>query len=223
MKLQRSMMKTLRSVTVAIGLLATPMMAYAQACVGTPIAGGQYALEGGLGVGEGFKSYSGAVTANTVGPLSFNAGAALSKPDGGGDDITTLGVSGAYELTQLGRISACPTVGFAYSVLPGIELYGSEVKFNQMVVSGGFGLGTSLPAGSMNLTLFAVPQFLWYRTTASGEGDSESVTQNEFGLSTGLRAGVSSFYAGAGMSMTSVEDSDPVFNFGIGFVLGGRR
>jgi hypothetical protein len=207
---------------MSVGLLATPMMAYGQACVGTPIANGQYGLEGGMGVGEGFKSYGAGLNANTAGPLSFSAGAALSKPDAGGDDMTTLGVSGAYELAQVGRISACPTVGFSYSMFS-TDLLGEELDINQMMVPVGVGLGTTLPAGSMNVTLFAVPQFLWYRTTASMMGESDSETQNEFGLNTGLRLGVSSFYAGAGMSMTSVEDSDPVFNFGIGIVLGGRR
>jgi hypothetical protein len=223
MKLQKERhMKALRFVTLSLGMLATPVLAYGQACMGTPISGGQYGIEGGLGVGEGFKTYSGGVAANVHGPLAFAGGVAVTKPDAGGENITSFGGSGGYELVQSSRLSACPVVGLNYSTLSA-DFEGTEVDVNQIVVPVGLGLGTSLPAGSMDVTLFAVPQFLWFRTSVSANGQSESDSQNEFGLNTGLRIGVSSFYAGAGMSLTSVEDSDPVFNFGIGLVLGGRR
>lgn len=214
-------MKALRFVTMSLGLLATPVVAYGQACLGTPVAGGQYGIEGGMGVGEGFKTYSGGLNANLHGPLSFSGGVGITKPDAGGDNMTTLGVSGGYELLQSSRLSACPAVGVNYSMMS-TEVLGTELDINQLVVPVGLGLGTTLPAGSMNVTLFAMPQFLWFRTSVSSDGESASDTQNEFGLNTGLRIGLSSFYAGAGMSMNSIDESEPVFNFGLGFVLGGR-
>jgi hypothetical protein len=202
-------------------MLATPVIAYAQACMGAPISGGQYAIEGGMGVGEGFKTYGGGVAANVAGPLAFAGGVSVTKPDAGGENITSFGGSGGYELVQSSRLSACPVAGLTYSTFSA-DFEGTEVDLNQIVVPVGLGLGTSLPAGSMDVTLFAVPQFLWYRTSISTDEGSLSDSQNEFGVNTGLRLGVSSFYAGAGMSLTSVENSDPVFNFGIGLVLGGR-
>ncbi|HSK19305.1 MAG TPA: hypothetical protein VK912_09195 [Longimicrobiales bacterium] len=215
-------MKALRFVTMSLGLLATPVVAYGQACMGAPVGGGQYGIEGGMGMGEGFKSYTGGVNANLNGPLAFNGGVSVTKPDAGGDNITTFGANGGYELTQSSRLSACPTVGVSYSSFS-TDFLGTTVDINQIVVPVGVGLGTTLPAGRMNVTLFAVPQFLWFRTSGDVGGETQSDTQNEFGLNTGLRLGMSSVYAGAGMSMNSIEDSDPVFNFGVGLVLGGRR
>lgn len=215
-------MKAFRLAMLSLGMLATPVVAYAQACMGTPISGGQYGIEGGLGVGEGFKTYSGGVAANVMGPLAFAGGVAVTKPDAGGENVTSLSASGGYEILQGSRLSVCPTTGLNWSTAS-VDFDGTEVDINQIVVPVGLGLGTSLPAGSMDVTLFAVPQFLWFRTSIGADGESVSDSQNEFGLNTGLRVGVSSFYAGAGMSLTSVEDSDPVFNFGIGLVLGGRR
>jgi hypothetical protein len=203
-------------------MLATPVIAYAQACMGTPVGGGQFGVEGGMGVGEGFKTYSGGLNANMAGPLTFGAGVGITKPDGGGDNVTSLGASGGYELVQSSRLSACPVVGLNYSTFT-TDVVGVELDINQLVVPVGLGLGTTLPAGSLDVTLFAMPQFLWFRTTAKADGESASDSQNEFGLNTGLRVGTSALYAGAGVSMTSVEDSDPVFNFGVGLVLGGRR
>lgn len=215
-------MKALRFVTMSLGLLATPVVAYGQACLGTPVAGGQYGIEGGMGVGEGFKTYSGGLNANLHGPLSFNGGVGITKPDAGGDNMTTIGASGGYELLQSSRLSACPSVGLSYSMFS-TDVLGSELDVNQLVVPVGLGLGTTLPAGSMNVTLFAMPQFLWFRTSASSDGsDPVSDSQNEFGVNGGLRISLSSFYAGAGMSLNSIEDSEPVFNFGLGLVLGGR-
>ncbi|HEX2167212.1 MAG TPA: hypothetical protein VHG09_08220 [Longimicrobiales bacterium] len=215
-------MKALRFVTMSLGLLATPALAYGQACLGSPITAGQYGIEGGMGVGEGFKTYSGGVNANVDGPLAFGGAVGITKPDAGGENMTTLGLAGGYELLQGSRLSACPTVGVNYSTFS-TNILGTEMDMNQFVVPVGVGLGTTLPAGSMNVTLFAMPQFLWFRTSASSGGESVSDTQNEFGVNTGLRVGMSSFYAGAGMSMNSIENSDPVFSFGVGLVLGGRR
>jgi hypothetical protein len=220
--LQRRLMKALRYVTLSLGMIAAPVVAHAQACMGTPIGGGQFGIEGGMGVGEGFKSYSGGAAANLAGPLAFAGGVTVSKPDAGGDNITSFGASGGYELMQSSRLSACPVVGMSYSTFS-TDIVGTEFDMNQIVVPVGLGLGTTLPAGAMNVTLFAVPQFLWYRTSASADGESVSDSQNEFGVNTGLRIGASSFYAGAGMSMNSIEDSEPVFNFGLGIVLGNRR
>jgi hypothetical protein len=215
-------MKALRYVGMSLGLLATPVVAYGQACMGAPIAGGQYGLEGGMGIGDGFKSYSGGVAANLNGPLAFAGAAGITKPDEGGEDIKSAGLSGGFEVLQSSRVSVCPTVGVTYS-MASTDILGTEFDMNQIVVPVGLGLGTTLPASSMNVTLFATPQFLWYRTSISADGESASETQNEFGMNAGVRLGVSSFYAGAGMSMTSIEDDEPVFNFGLGFVLGGRR
>lgn len=214
-------MKALRLVTMSLGMLATPVIAYAQACMGAPISGGQYGIEGAMGVGEGFKSYGAGVAANLAGPLAFAGGVTVTKPDAGGESLTTFGASGGYELLQSDRLSACPVVGASYWT-ESADFDGTEVDVSQIIVPVGLGLGTTLPAGSMDVTLFATPQYLWIRSSISSDEGSLSESQNEFGLNTGVRFGVSSFYAGAGMAMTSVENSDPVFNFGIGFVVGGR-
>lgn len=215
-------MKALRFVGMALALLATPVVAYAQACMGAPIAGGQYGIEAGMGIGDGFKSYSGGVAANLNGPLAFGIAAGITQPDEGGENMKSAGLNGGFEVLQSSRVSVCPTVGVIYS-MASMDILGTEFDMNQIMVPVGLGLGTTLPASSMNVTLFATPQFLWYRTSLSADGESVSDTSNEFGVNAGVRFGVSSFYAGAGMSMTSMEDDEPVFNFGLGFVVGGRR
>lgn len=214
-------MKALRFVTMSLGILATPVLAYGQACMGAPISGGQFGIEGAMGVGEGFKSYGGGVAANLSGPLAFAGGVSVMKPDAGGENLTTFGASSGYEVIQSERLSVCPVVGATYTS-ESAEFEGSEFEASQLVVPVGLGLGTSLPAGSMDVTLFATPQYLWIRSSITSDGTSLSTSANEFGVNTGLRLGVSSFYAGAGMSMNSIDNSDPVFNFGLGLVLGGR-
>lgn len=214
-------MKALRFVTMSLGMLATPVLAYGQACMGAPISGGQYGLEGAMGVGEGFKSYGGGVAANVMGPLAFSAGVSVTTPDAGGENFTTFGASSGYELLQSSRLSVCPVVGANYTS-ESEEIDGTEFDASLLTVPVGLGLGTSLPAGSMDVTLFAQPQYLWIRSSVGIDGTTVSQSQSEFGLNTGLRVGVSQFYAGAGMSMNSIDNSDPVFNFGIGLVLGGR-
>ena len=215
-------MKALRFAVLSFGVLAMPAAVQAQSCIGVPAGAGQYALEAGLGVGEGFKSYTGSLTANLSSPISLGVSGGLTQPDEGGEDMTTFGAGAAYELAQLGRLSVCPAVSASYSMMSS-DIVGVEVDINQIAVPVGLGFGTTLPAGAMNVTLFAMPQFIWYRTSASAGGESDSQTDNQFGLNGGVRFGTSSMFAGAGMSITSADEAEPVFSFGLGVVLGGRR
>lgn len=215
-------MKALRFAVLSLGMVAVPAIVQAQSCIGVPAGAGQYALEAGLGVGEGFKSYTGSLTANLSSPISLGVSGGLTQPDEGGEDMTSVGVGAAYELAQLGRLSVCPAVSASYSMMSS-SVEGVDFDLNQIAVPVGLGFGTSLPAGRMNVTLFAQPQFIWYRTSASAGGESASETDNQFGLNGGVRFGTSSMFAGAGMSITSAEESEPVFSFGLGLVLGGRR
>jgi hypothetical protein len=217
------MMKRLLTAAAVLALL-TPAVAAAQACIGVPTTGGQFALAGEVAFPENATSYGADITADLVGPLSLGAGFAITKLDDIDENVTTFGGQAAYELPGV-SVSACPVVGAEYSTWSDTFLAGS-VDISQLVIPVGLGIGTILQAGSStDILLFAVPQFLHIRTTieASDGVDSidETESDNEFGAEAGVRFVFGSIFAGGGVFMTSIEDDDPTFNLGLGVVFGG--
>jgi len=212
-------MKRILTLTAVCAVL-TPGFAAAQACIGVPTMGGQFAVTGQVGFPENARSYSGEFTADVVGPLSLGAHIGVTKIDNVDGDVTTFGGQAAYEVSGT-SISACPVVGAEHSSR-GEKLLGLTVDTNVLVIPVGLGIGTLLAAGaSTDVVLFAVPQFLHIRTTVDGTGQ-DTVSDNEFGAEAGARFVFGSIFAGAGVFMTSIEDDDPTFNVSLGLTFGGR-
>jgi hypothetical protein len=199
----------------------------AQACLGLPTMDGQATLSGNVGFLENARTYGGAGSYNMAGPVTLGASVSITKPSNVNQDITNLGVLGAYDLGLAG-FSACPSAGAQYSTFSA-QYFGSFVDATALIVPVGVGLGTAIPVGtgSSRLILSAGPQYLYIRTKLdfstpilSGEG---SRTEHEFSLTLGGALHMSQVYAGAGVSFNTIEDSEATFGVNLGLVLGRRR
>jgi hypothetical protein len=205
---------------------AVPQIAQAQACFGVPSADRQTAIAGVLGFTEGSKSYGANLNANLAGPLSVGAGYSLVDID----DVSTrghsFGAGAGYEL-KVPNFSVCPTVRVNYSRAHE-EDAGLEATVSELVVPIGVGIGKQFAAGTSSfITLFGEPQFLYIKDKFEVENDNLGLSFDEddtaFGANLGITFGTSSYYVGGSVQLTSIEDSDPVFNISVGVLLGGKK
>ena len=219
------MKRNLAVLAAALAVLC-PGLLSAQACLGVPTADRQTALQGGVGFTQGMKSYGAGVSANLQGPLSVYANYNLLKPDNIDTSGNEFGAGVGYELAASG-VSLCPAVGASYARFH--EEFGfEEGTVTSIVVPLGLGIGKLLPAGANSyVTVFGAPQFLYLKTEVSYDGGLGSFevsdTRNEFGGTVGLRYGTAGFYLGGAVSMNTIENSDPIFSVGLGFIVGGNR
>jgi hypothetical protein len=215
-----------RVLIAAVCLAAVPALANAQACFGTPTRDGQWGIRGSLGLASGAKAYGAEVNADLAGPLSIGAGYTMIDLDDTSTNGNSFGGGVAFELA-VPNVSMCPTARVVYNRVHE-EGFGAEATVNQVIVPIGFGIGKVFPAGSnFNVVLFGEPQFLYIRSSvdaSSGLGSiSGSETDNQFGADLGVRLSGASFFAGASVSLTTIEDSDPVFEFTLGVLVGKKR
>ena len=207
---------------LAGGLIAA-QEAHAQACLGIPAGPGRYALGGSVGFTDGATNYGAGLLANLEGPLSVGATYTLTKIDDVEENFNSFDGILAFELPLQG-ISACPATGLGYGRIGSdADQLGISVTLTNLVVPVGLGLGhTFSGSGSLSLTVHAMPQFLYIRTTGKASNGSLSIeeteTANEFGTTLGFRIGLPQMFFGAGVSLTTIEDSDPVFSIGLGLV-----
>jgi hypothetical protein len=207
------------------GGLILPSVVAAQACLGIPVGEGAYTI-GALGsFTEGRKSFGPNVQVNIEGPLAVSAGYRMTIYDD--VDPNGHGVSGmiAYDLALEG-LSMCPVVGLSYDRISESE---DDItgRVSSTVIPIGLGIGKTFSSAteSLAVTLSATPQFLYVRTSVGIFGDEGSITvsdsSTEFGASLNAVVGTGTFYFGAGVLLTSIEESDPVFGIGVGAFLGG--
>jgi hypothetical protein len=206
-----------------LGFLAEGLSA--QACLGIPTRDGSIAMIGSFMLTDGAKGFGGTIHGNLDGPISLQAGYAITDIDDLGANVNSFHAGFAFEIPDL-SFSACPFIGAVYSTWSDSAL-GLEADLTQLVVPIGLGIGKQFAAGpSLGFTIFATPQFFHVRSKVSIAGfDLASGTDSasEFGLELGFRLGTSAAFGGAGVSFTSVDESDPVFNVVLGFAAGRRR
>jgi hypothetical protein len=208
-----------------VAAVALPAAASAQVCIGVPIRDGAFGIAGEFQTGEGAKGFGGTLTANLTGPLSVQAGYTLIDIDEVDDNGNTFFGNVAWELPNM-SFSVCPVAGVAYSSFT-TEVFGFEADASQIAIPIGIGIGKEFAASpTLNMSLFAVPHFVHLRnkfTLSDGTAEeSETESENEFGAQLGARIGTGQLWAGAGVSFTTVEDTDPVFSLTLGIALGGR-
>lgn len=207
---------------LAGGLIAA-QEARAQACLGSPAGPGRFALGGSVGFPDGATNYSAGLLANLEGPFSVGANYTLTKIDNVDENFNSFDGIVAYELPLQG-ISACPATGLGYSRIGSdVPELGVSATLTSVVIPVGLGLGYTFSGrGPLSLTLHALPQFLYIRTTGElSDGDisiQDTETASEFGTSLGFRIGLQQMFFGAGVALTTIEDSDPVFSVGLGVI-----
>jgi hypothetical protein len=92
----------------------------------------------------------------------------------------------------------------------------------------GIGVGKRLPAGpELVVDIFAQPHLLWIRSDVEIEGSfgpeiGVDGSESEFGLGLGTNLATPTFFVGAGVGITTIEDSDPTFSLRVGLLLGRR-
>jgi hypothetical protein len=191
----------------------------AQACLGSPALPGQFALGGQVSFTDGATGFGGGVTANLANPLAIGAFVEITDVDGLDKNITTVGGTVAYELPLAG-VSGCPIAGVSYSTF-GDTFDGIGVDISRVALPIGFGLGASLDLqNNMVLIPSGSVQLLYFRDKVSasfaGETFSESDTSTEVGASIGATLGLGQFFGRGAVSLTTIEDSDPVVSITIG-------
>lgn len=197
--------------------------AFAQACVGVPAPQGSVAISGDFGVTDGAKGYGAGVTANLHGPVSLQAGYMLTSFDNVSDNMNTFGVGVGAELPNL-AFSACPWAGVEYGMWSS-HFSGVDIDVTRTIVPIGFGVATTLEiAPDAGLSLYAVPQFLYFHTRISAsdgfENLSEADSTTEFGTRLGFVLGTGAVYGGASVAFITIDDSDPIFGISLGVILG---
>jgi hypothetical protein len=220
------MVRNVRLAMTVGAILSLPSAAAGQACLGIPTNDGSVAIIGSFATTNGAKAYGGTVHGNLVGPISLQAGYSLIDVDDVDANVNSFHAGVAAELPSL-SFSACPFAGAEYSTWSESG-FGVDVDFTQTVIPVGLGIGKQFAAGpTMGFTIFATPQFMYIRAKLSVtdgiDSISETESSSEFGLGFGFRLGNSSVFGGGGVSFTSIEDSDPVFNVSLGFAVGGTR
>ncbi|MGH7482967.1 MAG: hypothetical protein ACRELV_12500 [Longimicrobiales bacterium] len=209
------MYRTTTCTLAAIAVLAaTASPAFAQACLGVPAGSGQYALGPTASFMDGAKSYGADVQANLSGPFSVGGGYALTDSDlEDAPNGHTLAATVSYEL-PIAQVSVCPSVGVSY----GWVSFEDDSKVSNTTIPVGIGFGKSFAASeSLDVTPYAVPQFMHMRPSVTGVEDLDSV--NEFAGTLGLQLGMNRIYGGGGVSMTTIEESEPVYFVRLGFIL----
>ncbi|HSJ16111.1 MAG TPA: hypothetical protein VK939_17015, partial [Longimicrobiales bacterium] len=101
-------------------------------------------------------------------------------------------------------------------------LLGTDDEFTELMIPVGLGAGMTLPTGPLNTTLYAVPQFIWLRTSYTTPETSEDATETAFGARAGVTLSRGSFFGGGSVFTTTLDEFDPRFVFQLGFLLGGR-
>lgn len=215
--------------TLAAGLLilCSAGSVTAQACLGTPAGPGQYAIGGLVGFTDGATSYSGGFAANVAGPFAFRLDGGVTTYDAFEPNSVGFAADVGYELPVTG-VSVCPRAGFGYSRLS--ETVNSVTgSLSQFTVPIGMGLGKTFHGENQEfgVTLYAVPSFLYIRVSGSlsegGASLSATESYSEFGTVLGTILNFSSFFVGGGVTITTLEGSDPQFGVGFGFLIGPGR
>ena len=220
------MKRSLALIVVTLGIMA-PARALAQACIGIPTIDRQFALHASLGLPENAKTYSVGLHADLRGPLSIGGQVSIAKPDDDflDDDIMSIGGYGLYEISNP-SVSLCPVLGLQYSTFD-TEIANVDLDVTMLTIPIGLGIGKTLRASAVNITIFGIPQYLYSRVTRELEvgdnEDSDTDTENELAVVGGVRMSGRSLFGGLSLAASSANDwDDPVLIFTVGVLVGGR-
>jgi hypothetical protein len=216
---------------VFIGLVALPGVLSAQGCIGIPTRDGGIAVTVQYVATKRASGFGGTFTADLNGPVSLQAGYRFADPDNGDSNINLFNAAVAIEIPRL-PFSVCPYVAAEYSThwetLPwkfGLPEPPEDELVATLNVPLGLAIGRAFATGpSARLILYGVPHYLYAlntRTYAGRETASESV--NGFGAELGFRLAGRTIFGGGGVSLTNLEDSNPVFALVAGLAFGRHK
>lgn len=225
--MNRSPKRTLIAAALML-VLVDPGVAGAQACVASPAANGQFAVGLGASMSEGVEGYGVDLIGNLRGPFFLGAGASVQTYDRIDDLGLSFGAGAGYEL-PVAALSICPRVSASYFMLntetQATNRFGEPFLVDHEVRSLTFPLGLNVgKRWDLEEDVYVVPavsaSFIHIRTSFAAPeiGAEDSETANEFGGGFFATLGWRQFFVDAGISASTIEDSDPVFRLGIGLV-----
>lgn len=203
---------------LALVTLGLPSGAEAQACLGnTARAGGGFASTG-ASFTDGAWGLSANAGANTRSAFAVQGGLSHTMLDDSDLAFTAISTTGAVEIPAEG-VSVCPAASLGYQWLSDEgELSGFDVSADGVILGGGMAVGVDvegeqgfhfIPRGTVAV--------VHDRATVS-VGDVSSTESETYGsFSAEMVLGGTSVYGGPGISITTRDDSDPVFSVGLGF------
>lgn len=204
---------------LCLGLLGLglPGSAAAQACLGNTASGGQGFASAGASFTDGAWGLAAGAGANTRGPFAVQGGLSHTMLDDSDLAFTALSTTVAAELPSEG-VSVCPAASLGYQWLSDEgELSGFDVDADGVLLGGGLAVGVDvrsedgfrfIPRGSAAV--------IHDRATVSIAGVSATESETYGAFAAEMVLGGSSVYGGPGVSITTREDSDPVFSLGLG-------
>ena len=211
---------------IAAVFLTKTTEARAQACRGIPSQGGGFALQAGVGLTSEATSYGTEFAANLRGPWALSAGYAVTNLQDADPLAHTFSGSVAFEVPGT-AVSVCPGLEVGYSRASGLSTniypgpYTTVTSVASVVnVSAGRTLSLApgllaTPFGGAGLTLLHTSaQAKNGGFTSSKYTDDQSAFAAVLGLVVGSRA----VHVGLQVSLTTLDDSDPLYTVGVGFV-----
>jgi hypothetical protein len=195
---------------LSVGVVSGPAMA--QVCLGVPLSAGQTSLGLNFDMPDG-ANIIGAAVNHHLSPLTVGAHYAMTSYDSEVADFdsdNTVGAQVAFDL-PVGAES-----GFGICPVAGVQgTFGNDRTVIQVPVGAGLGAAFEVDSGIW-VAPFVVPQFVWSRFDASGEGDA--VTDSDFEISGGANLVVSNLFFGARVARPLVDNAETTFGVQAGIV-----
>jgi hypothetical protein len=188
----------------------------AQACIGVPVGQGAMALVGHAGTTGDASRVGGDFVANLNGPLSLGFGYTRAGAEGTRPARDTFSGRAALQMLLVEPM-VCPVAGVRHTRWAGtVATGGGDVRVLEFPLGVGIGATRALLAPGTGVTLFAVPQVVFQRTTTDGFGGERTDTATEFEGEVGFRVGTARFFGGAGVVLSSASGADPLFAVSLG-------
>lgn len=212
-------MSSLRILLAAATLtLFFPVHAAAQACMGNVAGPGQGWASGSASFTDGAWAMGGAVGSNLESPVSLEGAVSHILYDNTDAAATALTGTAAAEVgSPESEVSVCPAARLSYQWLSNDADTGIDAS--GVVLGGGLTVGTVVQSAQSGLRFVprASGALVHDRFTASFGGVSSTESQTYASFSGQVLLAGESVYGGPSASITSLEDSDPVFSVTLGF------
>jgi hypothetical protein len=203
---------------LAVAGLGVPAPVTAQACLGNTAASGQGFASGGAAFTDGAWALNGTLGANTQSPLAVQADVTHTMLDDSEIATTALSATGAADVTG-SDLSVCPAASLGYQWLSDEgELSGFDVSADGVILGGGLAVGGDVASDASEVRFIPRGSISVVHDRATVEVAGVSTTESDtYGaFAAGMVLGGSSVYGGPGVSITTQEDSDPVFSVRLG-------
>ena len=208
------MRRRILALPVAFAIVAIPGALTAQACVGSPIAESFNGVSAQIGFPQDAMIYGASVRHNMNGPVTMSAGYTMASIENVDPKQHGLAADASYELefAEL-PLSACPTVGLAYT-----RMSDESVALSTLSVPVGVSIGRAFEVSNGGSVIpHVMPHWTWTKFTLDpATGDAISDDDSVFGALFGVTFATHRFYVGGGLSWVNEDGQDAIFSITAG-------